>query len=61
MVVLNFRLSVVPAAEFVCVKLRVGAGVAQEASTGGSSSSCLAPSALLAFLPPRQQILLSLA
>lgn len=52
MVALNFRASTVPAPEFVCVKLHVGAGVAQEASTGGRSFSYLVPSALLAFLPP---------
>jgi len=43
MVELNFRVSVVPAAEFVCVKPRVGAGVAQEASTRTALPPALLP------------------
>lgn len=49
MVVLNFRVSTVPAAKFVCAKPHVGPKAAQEASTGGSSSSHPVPGVLLAF------------
>lgn len=49
LVVLNFRVSPVPAAEFVCAKAHVGPKAAQEASTGGSSSSHPVLSVLLAF------------
>lgn len=49
MVVLNFRVRTVPAAKFVCAKPHVGPKAAQEASTGGSSSSHPVPGVLLAF------------